>query len=234
MTIDKSLKVRRGATRNRSVLTRVERIARLQQADRWKEGDSPLGLPKVRVRLGRGASMETQAAPTRRLQEHSQPRWAALMAASTRGAVIGVSFTSAPIVARASRTAFAIAAGGATAPPSPIPFMPYSVAVAGLCRCPIRIGGSSKEAVAALGDVVGEVGGDETDQAHTVEAAELRDGEIGDDDVEAEAAEQRLRGLDFPAGGQRQAGQPQVGRQGVDHDRLVVEDQYPKHASASP
>jgi small basic protein (TIGR04137 family) len=50
MTIDKSLRVRRGATRNRSVLTRVERIARLQGADRWKEGDSPLGLPKVRVR----------------------------------------------------------------------------------------------------------------------------------------------------------------------------------------
>ena len=50
MTIDKSLRVRRGATRNRSVLTRVERIARLSQADRWNEGDSPLGLPKVRVR----------------------------------------------------------------------------------------------------------------------------------------------------------------------------------------
>ena len=50
MTIDKSLKVKRGATRNRSVLTRVERIARLREADTWKEGDSPLGLPKVRVR----------------------------------------------------------------------------------------------------------------------------------------------------------------------------------------
>jgi small basic protein (TIGR04137 family) len=50
MTIDKSLRVRRGATRNRSVLTRVERITRLREADRWKEGDSPLGLPKVRVR----------------------------------------------------------------------------------------------------------------------------------------------------------------------------------------
>jgi small basic protein (TIGR04137 family) len=49
MTIDKSLKVKRGATRNRSVLTRVERIARLREADAWKEGDSPLGLPKVRV-----------------------------------------------------------------------------------------------------------------------------------------------------------------------------------------
>ena len=50
MTIDKSLKVRRGATRNRSVLTRVERIARLVEADKWTDGDSPLGLPKVRVR----------------------------------------------------------------------------------------------------------------------------------------------------------------------------------------
>ena len=50
MTIDKSLKVRRGATRNRSVMTRVERIARLQEADKWTDGDSPLGLPKVRVR----------------------------------------------------------------------------------------------------------------------------------------------------------------------------------------
>jgi small basic protein (TIGR04137 family) len=50
MTIDKSLRVKRGATRNRSVLTRVERIARLQEADAWTDGDSPLGLPKVRVR----------------------------------------------------------------------------------------------------------------------------------------------------------------------------------------
>ena len=50
MTIDKSLKVRRGATRNRSVLTRVERIARLKEADAWTDESSPLGLPKVRVR----------------------------------------------------------------------------------------------------------------------------------------------------------------------------------------
>ena len=50
MTIDKSLRVKRGAARNRSVLTRVERIARLTEVDAWKEGDSPLGLPKVRVR----------------------------------------------------------------------------------------------------------------------------------------------------------------------------------------
>ena len=49
MTMDKSLRIRRGLIRSRSVLTRAERLARLQEADRWKEGDSPIGLPKVRV-----------------------------------------------------------------------------------------------------------------------------------------------------------------------------------------
>ena len=49
MTIDKTLKVARGLIRSRSVLTRGERLARLKEADRWQEGDSPVGLPKVRV-----------------------------------------------------------------------------------------------------------------------------------------------------------------------------------------
>ena len=49
MTMDKSLKVRQGLVRSRSVLTRAERIERLKASDRWKEGDDPLGLPKVRV-----------------------------------------------------------------------------------------------------------------------------------------------------------------------------------------
>lgn len=49
MTMDKSLRVRRGLVRSRSVLTRAERIERLKAAERWQEGDSPLALPKVRV-----------------------------------------------------------------------------------------------------------------------------------------------------------------------------------------
>ena len=49
MTMDKSLQLRAGLARSRSVLTRGERIARLQSSDRWKDGQSPLGLPKVRV-----------------------------------------------------------------------------------------------------------------------------------------------------------------------------------------
>jgi small basic protein (TIGR04137 family) len=49
MTMDKSLRMRRGMVRSRNVLTRAERLARLRDVDRWREGDTPLGLPKVRV-----------------------------------------------------------------------------------------------------------------------------------------------------------------------------------------
>ncbi|MCS7304233.1 MAG: small basic protein [Thermoguttaceae bacterium] len=49
MSIDKTLKIRRATVRNRCVLKRAERIARLKELDRWHEGDSPFGLPKVRV-----------------------------------------------------------------------------------------------------------------------------------------------------------------------------------------
>ena len=49
MTIDKSLKVATGSIQNRNVLTRAERIEKLLEAERWKEGDKVIGLPKVRV-----------------------------------------------------------------------------------------------------------------------------------------------------------------------------------------
>lgn len=49
MTIDKSLKVKRGMSRVRNVLTRAERLGKLKDVERWKEGDPVLGLPKVRV-----------------------------------------------------------------------------------------------------------------------------------------------------------------------------------------
>ncbi|QDT67162.1 hypothetical protein MalM25_00590 [Planctomycetes bacterium MalM25] len=50
MAIDKSLKVKAGATANRSVLTRVERIEKLRETERWSDDSRPYGLPKVRVR----------------------------------------------------------------------------------------------------------------------------------------------------------------------------------------
>jgi small basic protein (TIGR04137 family) len=33
----------------RGVLSRAERIAKLKEQERWQDGRSPLGLPKVRV-----------------------------------------------------------------------------------------------------------------------------------------------------------------------------------------
>ncbi len=49
MTLDKSLKVAGGAIKSRNVLTRVERIKRLKELDRWSEGDPVIGIPKTRV-----------------------------------------------------------------------------------------------------------------------------------------------------------------------------------------
>ncbi|MCA9071905.1 MAG: small basic protein [Planctomycetaceae bacterium] len=49
MTIDKSLKRKGRLSRSRNVLKREERILQLKAQDRWEDGQSPLGLPKVRV-----------------------------------------------------------------------------------------------------------------------------------------------------------------------------------------
>jgi small basic protein (TIGR04137 family) len=49
MTMDKSLRVRKGSSSVRGVLSRAERIAKLKEQERWTEGRSPIGLPKVRV-----------------------------------------------------------------------------------------------------------------------------------------------------------------------------------------
>ena len=47
MSLDKSLKGRSTLVRHRNVLTRAERIERLQELGQWTEDSSPMGLPKV-------------------------------------------------------------------------------------------------------------------------------------------------------------------------------------------
>ena len=51
MSIHKSLKLKNTLVRQRSVLTRWERIEKLKEQDRWQEGDSVIGLPKVRTKF---------------------------------------------------------------------------------------------------------------------------------------------------------------------------------------
>lgn len=67
MTMDRTLKTRGGLVRVRSVLTRAERIERLTEEGAFDPAtDSPLGLPKVRVRVskaGTKSAKKEEAAP---------------------------------------------------------------------------------------------------------------------------------------------------------------------------
>jgi len=49
MSIDKSLRRKNSLARARNVLTRGERIKTLKDEERWPDGRSPYGLPKVKV-----------------------------------------------------------------------------------------------------------------------------------------------------------------------------------------
>ena len=49
MSIDKSLRRKDTLQRARNVLTRGERIKTLRDEERWPDGRSPYGLPKVKV-----------------------------------------------------------------------------------------------------------------------------------------------------------------------------------------
>jgi small basic protein (TIGR04137 family) len=62
MSLDRSLKIHGGLARSRSVLTRAERIQRLIDEGKFDpEQDSPLGLPKVRVRHSKAGTKTKKA-----------------------------------------------------------------------------------------------------------------------------------------------------------------------------
>ena len=61
MSVDRSLKVRNALLRHRNVLSRAERVEVLKEEERWAEGDSLLGLPKVAHRKsGAGKKGKTE------------------------------------------------------------------------------------------------------------------------------------------------------------------------------
>ncbi len=48
MSLDRSLKLKNSLSRHRNVLTRVERITKMMEEDRFDaENDRPVGLPKM-------------------------------------------------------------------------------------------------------------------------------------------------------------------------------------------
>jgi len=67
MSIDRSLKMKSALRRHRNVLSRDERIGVLKEEERWSEGDSVFGLPKVAHRkshAGRKKETEVKEAET--------------------------------------------------------------------------------------------------------------------------------------------------------------------------
>jgi len=61
MSIDRSLKIKGALSRHRNVLTRAERIEKLKDEERWSEGESLLGLPKVAHRKSHAGRKEAPA-----------------------------------------------------------------------------------------------------------------------------------------------------------------------------
>ncbi len=61
MSIDRSLKIKGALSRHRNVLTRAERIEKLKEEERWSEGSSLLGLPKVAHRKSHAGRKEKVA-----------------------------------------------------------------------------------------------------------------------------------------------------------------------------
>jgi small basic protein (TIGR04137 family) len=47
MSLDKSLKSQNSLVRHRNVLSRAERLEKLEDEQRWNEGESVMGLAKV-------------------------------------------------------------------------------------------------------------------------------------------------------------------------------------------
>ena len=65
MSIDRSLKVKGALTRHRNVLTRAERVEKLKDQEKWLDGQSVFGLPKVvhrKSHAGKKAAAPKEAA----------------------------------------------------------------------------------------------------------------------------------------------------------------------------
>jgi small basic protein (TIGR04137 family) len=58
MSIDRSLKIKGSLSRHRNVLSRAERLDMLKEQERWQEGSSILGLPKVAHRKSAAGKKE--------------------------------------------------------------------------------------------------------------------------------------------------------------------------------
>lgn len=62
MSVDHSLKIKGALKRHRNVLTRAERVGQLKDEERWSEGQSVFGLPKIAHRKSHAGRKEKEEA----------------------------------------------------------------------------------------------------------------------------------------------------------------------------
>ncbi len=70
MSLHRSLVAKTALKRHRNVLTRAERIQRLEDEGKWERGESVFGLPKVRLRKVK-AGGKHHAKPTKAKEEEA-------------------------------------------------------------------------------------------------------------------------------------------------------------------
>lgn len=87
MSIDPSLKVKGALSRHRNVLSRAERLEMLKEQERWSEGSSVLGLPKVAHRKSAAGKKE---------KAEKAPEGAEAVAAAATGAAAPAAGAKAP------------------------------------------------------------------------------------------------------------------------------------------
>lgn len=85
MSLDRTLKVHGGLVRSRSVLTRAERIALLVEEGKFDfDVDSPVGLPKVKVRHSKAGTKSKKAAEEAPAEGEVAPEGAEAAAGETQ------------------------------------------------------------------------------------------------------------------------------------------------------
>jgi len=108
MSIDPSLKVKGALTRHRNVLSRAERLKMLVEQERWSEGSSVLGLPKVAHRKSAAGKKEKAEKAPEGAEAAAAAPGAAAPAAGTKAPAAGA---KAPVAGAKAPPAGAKAAG---------------------------------------------------------------------------------------------------------------------------
>lgn len=91
MTLDRSLRIGGAMARQRSVLSRAERIAKLAEEGKFDpEADSPMGLPKVLVKHSKaGQKAKKEEKPEEGAEVAAAPKAGAAKAGAPKAAAAG-------------------------------------------------------------------------------------------------------------------------------------------------